>query len=55
LLIHLVEDLHQRRHVGDNHDRSGKDTQVQFFGRGSNLHRVWDSGLIDQAGRGEDG
>jgi hypothetical protein len=54
-LIHLVEDLHQPLHVGDNHDRGGNDTQVQFFGRGSNLHSVWDSHLIDQAGRGEDG
>lgn len=48
-LVHLVQDLHQPVHVGDRHDRGGNDLQVQFFGKGSNLHRVWDSGLIEQA------
>jgi hypothetical protein len=54
-LVHLVEDLHMPLHVGDNHDRGGNDTQVRWFDRGSNMHRVWDSGIIDHAGRGEDG
>jgi hypothetical protein len=54
-LIHLVEDLHVPLHVGDNHDRGGNDTQVRWFDRGSNMHRVWDSGIIDHAGRGADG
>jgi hypothetical protein len=54
-LVHLVEDLHMPLHVGENHDKGGNDLQVQWFDRGSNLHRVWDSGIIDQAGRGEDG
>jgi hypothetical protein len=42
-------------HVGDHGDRGGNDTQVRWFDRGSNMHRVWDSGIIDRAGRGEDG
>jgi nuclease S1 len=46
-LIHFVQDMHQPVHVGENHDRGGNDTQVQFFDQGSNLHRVWDSGLIE--------
>jgi S1/P1 Nuclease len=54
-LVHLIEVLHMPLHVGDNHDRGGNDTQVRFFDRGSNMHRVWDSGIIDHAGRGEDG
>ncbi|MGP0069164.1 MAG: S1/P1 nuclease, partial [Isosphaeraceae bacterium] len=41
-------------HVGDNHDRGGNDTQVQFFEQGSNMHRVWDSNIIQHAGRDED-
>ncbi len=45
-LIHLVEDLHMPLHVGDNHDRGGNDTQVQFFGQGTNMHRLWDSDMI---------
>jgi hypothetical protein len=49
-IIHLVGDLHQPLHVGDNHDRGGNDTQVRFLARGSNMHRVWDSDIIDKAG-----
>jgi hypothetical protein len=42
-------------HVGENHDRGGNSLQVRWFDQGSNLHRVWDSGIIDKADRGEDG
>ena len=44
-VIHFVQDLHQPVHVGDRKDRGGNDLQLQFFGEGSNLHRVWDSGI----------
>lgn len=53
-IVHLVGDLQQPLHVGDNLDRGGNDTQVRFFDRGSNLHSVWDSGIIERAGREED-
>jgi nuclease S1 len=53
-LIHLVEDLHMPLHVGDNHDRGGNDTQVQFFDQGSNMHRVWDSNIIERAEHDQD-
>jgi hypothetical protein len=46
-LIHLIADLHQPLHVGDNNDRGGNLLQVRFFDIGSNLHRVWDSGIIE--------
>jgi hypothetical protein len=52
-LVHLVEDVHQPLHVGDNHDRGGNLTQVQFLGEGTNLHRLWDSGLINEISRNE--
>ncbi|GAC1464593.1 MAG: S1/P1 nuclease [Isosphaeraceae bacterium] len=52
-LVHLVEDVHQPLHVGDNHDRGGNQTQVQYFNEGTNLHRLWDSGIIDNASRDE--
>jgi nuclease S1 len=45
-LIHLVEDLHMPLHVGDNHDRGGNDTQIQFLGQGTNMHRLWDGDMI---------
>ena len=51
-VVDLVGDLHQPLHVGENHDKGGNDLQVRWFDRGSNLHRVWDSGIIDHPGRG---
>ena len=51
-LIHLVEDLHMPLHVGDNHDRGGNDTQVRFFGQGTNMHRLWDGDMIARVRRG---
>lgn len=47
VLVHLVGDLHQPLHVGNGTDRGGNDARVQWFGDNSNLHRVWDSGMID--------
>ncbi len=47
-LIHFIADLHQPLHVGDNHDQGGNLLQVRFFGIGSNLHRVWDSQVIER-------
>jgi hypothetical protein len=46
-LIHLIGDLHQPLHVGRGDDKGGNDFQVRWMKQGSNLHRVWDSGLID--------
>jgi len=53
-LIHCIEDMHQPCHVGDNHDKGGNQTQVRWFEKGSNIHRVWDSGIIERAGDSED-
>ncbi len=49
VLIHLVGDLHQPLHVGRGDDKGGNTFQVRWFKKGSNLHRLWDSGLIDQS------
>lgn len=46
MLIHLIGDLHQPFHVG-RADRGGNDVKVTWFGGNSNLHRVWDSDMID--------
>jgi hypothetical protein len=53
-LVHFIEDLHQPVHVGDRQDRGGNDLQVQYFDDGSNLHRVWDSGVINKMCADED-
>jgi len=50
LLVHFIGDLHQPLHAGWAENRGGNDIQIQWFGRGSNLHRLWDTNLIDQYG-----
>jgi hypothetical protein len=45
-LVHLVADVHQPLHAGFADDRGGNLYQVQFMGRGTNLHGLWDSGLL---------
>ncbi len=47
ILIHLVGDIHQPLHVGGGSDRGGNDVKLTWFGTNSNLHRVWDSDMID--------
>ena len=47
MLVHLVGDIHQPLHVGTGTDRGGNDVRLQYFWEESNLHRVWDSGMID--------
>lgn len=47
MLVHFMGDLHQPLHAGRGEDKGGNDIQVQWFGKGSNLHRVWDSEMID--------
>lgn len=47
MLVHLVGDLHQPLHVGTGEDRGGNDVKLEFFYQPSNLHRIWDSGMID--------
>ncbi len=46
-LVHLVGDLHQPLHIGLEDDKGGNDFQVRWFNNGSNLHRVWDSDMIE--------
>ncbi len=46
-LVHLIGDLHQPMHVGKEEDKGGNDFQVRWFNKGTNLHRVWDSDMIE--------
>jgi hypothetical protein len=46
-LVHLIGDIHQPLHVGNGEDSGGNGVKVEFLWEKSNLHRVWDSGLID--------
>ncbi len=46
-LVHFVGDLHQPLHGGRAEDRGGNDIEVTFYGRESNLHRIWDSSILE--------
>jgi hypothetical protein len=48
LLIHLVGDIHQPMHLGNLADRGGNEIAVIVNGEETNLHELWDSGLIFQ-------
>lgn len=46
-IVHIVGDLHQPLHVGNGKDRGGNQVDVKWFGDETNLHRVWDSHLVE--------
>lgn len=48
MLVHLIGDLHQPLHIGRKDDKGGNTIQVQWFGKGTNLHTVWDTKMIEQ-------
>ena len=47
-IVHIIGDLHQPFHAGNGKDRGGHDVKLKLFCEDPNLHRVWDSGLIDR-------
>jgi hypothetical protein len=49
-LIHFIGDLHQPLHSSDNHDRGGNSLAVRFQDRQTNLHSLWDSGVLTRLG-----
>jgi len=46
-IIHMFGDAHQPMHVSREEDQGGNKVEVTYFGRKTNLHRVWDSELVD--------
>ncbi len=49
-IMHLVAGVDQPLHAGYADDRGGNTYQLQAFGRGTNLHPLWDTGLIKNMG-----
>ena len=47
-LFHLMGDLHQPLHVGYGTDKGGNTYQVQYREKGTNLHGLFDYGLIEK-------
>lgn len=50
MVIHLVGDLHQPMHVSRAEDLGGNKIKLKFQGKETNLHSLWDSGLIEYNG-----
>lgn len=45
-VVHLVADVHQPLHASSHGDKGGGRFQVRAFGRGTNLHALWDSSMV---------
>ncbi len=53
-VVHMAGDAHQPLHAGNFHDRGGNRHQINFRGKGTNLHALWDSGMLNTRGMDED-
>lgn len=51
-LVHFVADVHQPLHASPRNDRGGNRFQLQFEGRATNLHAIWDTPVPVRPGIG---
>lgn len=49
VIFHLIGDIHQPLHCGYAEDKGGNKIEVRYLNKGSNLHKVWDSEIIEDA------
>jgi hypothetical protein len=50
-LLHLIGDLHQPLHLGDDQDRGGNDKRVEALGiHAGTLHHYWDTVFVERLG-----
>lgn len=49
LLIHFIGDLHQPMHLAKKEDKGENKIKIKWFGKSSNLHRLWDSDMINSS------
>lgn len=49
-VVHFAGDIHQPLHAGYVDDKGGNSYQVRFGDKGTNLHSLWDSGMLRAAG-----
>ncbi|CAN7218208.1 S1/P1 nuclease [Pseudoxanthomonas sp. LjRoot168] len=52
-VVHFVGDAHQPLHAGYARDKGGNDAQINWNGRGTNMHTLWDSRMLVSTGRSE--
>lgn len=46
-IVHIVGDLQMPLHAGYTEDKGGNDVKLTYRGQPTNLHSLWDSGLIE--------
>jgi len=49
VIFHLIGDLHQPLHCGYKADKGGNDIDVTYINKATNLHKVWDTEIIEDA------
>lgn len=49
-LVHLEGDRFCPMHMGHMDDKGGNSVRFKWFGRNTNLHSIWDSGIIESRG-----
>jgi len=47
-LVHFIGDIHQPLHVGFTTDKGGNSITGTFEGKSTNLHSLWDTGMLVQ-------
>ena len=53
-VVHFVADIHQPLHCANNNDAGGNGILVEFNGRRTNLHAVWDTDILGPAVQGDE-
>jgi len=53
-VVYFVADVHQPLHCADDGDRGGNAISVTFGGRQTNLHAVWDWGILAPVAAGDE-
>jgi len=49
-IVHFVGDLHQPMHISRAEDKGGNTIQLNYEGKGVNLHSLWDTYLLEHQG-----
>ncbi len=49
-LMHFVGDLHQPMHISREEDKGGSTIQLNYDGKGTNLHSLWDTKMLEHEG-----
>ena len=52
-LIHFIGDIHQPLHV-ENIERGGNGINITFGNENTNLHHIWDTGIVEKLAAGAD-